>query len=60
MAEVGDFLVVEGSGAYCSSMSTKNYNSFPEVRVVVAYVYVCARLSPFLSLSLWVSVSASE
>jgi len=29
-AEVGDFLVVEGSGAYCSSMSTKNYNSFPE------------------------------
>ena len=51
MAEVGDFLVVEGSGAYCSSMSTKNYNSFPEVRVVVAYVYVCARL--FFSLYLY-------
>ena len=29
-AGVGDFLVVEGSGAYCSAMSTKNYNSFPE------------------------------
>ena len=28
--EVGDLLVVEGSGAYCSAMSTKNYNSFPE------------------------------
>lgn len=28
--EIGDVLVVEGSGAYCSSMSTKNYNSFPE------------------------------
>jgi diaminopimelate decarboxylase len=23
-------MVIEGSGAYCSSMSTKNYNSFPE------------------------------
>ena len=23
-------IVVEGAGAYCSSMSTKNYNSFPE------------------------------
>ena len=28
--EIGDILVIEGSGAYCSSMSTKNYNSFPE------------------------------
>mmetsp|Transcript_38561 Transcript_38561/g.49175 ORF Transcript_38561/g.49175 Transcript_38561/m.49175 type:complete len:473 (+) Transcript_38561:64-1482(+) len=35
-AEIGDALVVEGCGAYCSSMSTKNYNSFleaPEVMV---------------------------
>jgi len=29
-AEIGDVLVVEGCGAYCSGMSTKNYNSFPE------------------------------
>jgi len=26
----GDLCVVEGSGAYCSGMSAKNYNSFPE------------------------------
>lgn len=29
-AEIDDFLVIDGSGAYCSAMSTKNYNSFPE------------------------------
>ncbi|MFP6596064.1 MAG: diaminopimelate decarboxylase [Candidatus Hydrogenedentota bacterium] len=29
-AEVGDLLVIGGAGAYCSSMSSKNYNSFPE------------------------------
>jgi len=29
-AEVGDYLVVEGAGAYCAGMSAKNYNSFPE------------------------------
>ena len=29
-AEIGDLLVLDGSGAYCSGMSTKNYNSFPE------------------------------
>ena len=29
-ATIGDFIVMEGTGAYCSSMSTKNYNSFPE------------------------------
>ena len=28
--EVGDVCVIEGVGAYCSSMSAKNYNSFPE------------------------------
>ena len=28
--EIGDFCVIEGAGAYCSSMSAKNYNSFPE------------------------------
>ena len=26
----GDFLVIEGTGAYCASMNAKNYNSFPE------------------------------
>ena len=29
-AQIGDPLVVEAVGAYCSGMSTKNYNSFPE------------------------------
>ena len=27
---VGDLCVIEGVGAYCSAMSAKNYNSFPE------------------------------
>ena len=34
-ARIGDFIVVEGAGAYCSSMSTKNYNSFPEAPEVI-------------------------
>lgn len=29
-AEVGDFCVIRDAGAYCSAMSAKNYNSFPE------------------------------
>lgn len=29
-AAVGDVLVMEGAGAYCSGMASKNYNSFPE------------------------------
>lgn len=29
-AKIGDLLGVGGTGAYCSAMSTKNYNSFPE------------------------------
>lgn len=29
-AEIGDLCVIGGSGAYCSAMSAKNYNSFPE------------------------------
>ncbi|EPG66357.1 diaminopimelate decarboxylase [Leptospira wolffii] len=28
--EIGDLVVMEGAGAYCSSMSLKNYNSYPE------------------------------
>jgi diaminopimelate decarboxylase len=27
--------VIEGAGAYCSSMSAKNYNSFPEAAEVL-------------------------
>jgi len=34
-AERGDLMVIEGAGAYCSSMSTKNYNSFPEAAEVM-------------------------
>lgn len=29
-AAIGDLLVIEGAGAYCSAMPAKNYNSFPE------------------------------
>ena len=34
-ATIGDYLVIEGSGAYCSGMSSKNYNSFPEAPEVL-------------------------
>ncbi|MBG30524.1 MAG: diaminopimelate decarboxylase [Opitutae bacterium] len=30
LSQVGDLCVIEGVGAYCSAMSAKNYNSFPE------------------------------
>ena len=30
-----DLISIEGSGAYCSGMSTKNYNSFPEAPEVM-------------------------
>lgn len=30
IAEVGDFCLIGGAGAYCSAMPAKNYNSFPE------------------------------
>ena len=33
--EIGDLISIEGSGAYCSGMSTKNYNSFPEAPEVM-------------------------
>jgi diaminopimelate decarboxylase len=29
-AAIGDLCVIKGAGAYCSSLNTKNYNSFPE------------------------------
>ena len=34
-AEIGDFAIMDGSGAYCAGMSTKNYNSFPEAPEVL-------------------------
>lgn len=34
-AAPGDIVVLEGSGAYCSGMCTKNYNSFPEAGEVM-------------------------
>ncbi|CAJ1969528.1 unnamed protein product [Cylindrotheca closterium] len=34
-AEIGDILIMDGSGAYCAGMSTKNYNSFPEAPEVL-------------------------
>jgi diaminopimelate decarboxylase len=34
-ADIGDILVMDGSGAYCSGMSAKNYNSFPEAPEVL-------------------------
>jgi diaminopimelate decarboxylase len=33
--EPGDLCVIEGAGAYCSVMSAKNYNSFPEAPEVL-------------------------
>lgn len=29
--QIGDVIVIRDCGAYCSSMSAKNYNSFPEI-----------------------------
>lgn len=34
-AEIGDVCIIGGAGAYCSSMSTKNYNSYPEAAEVL-------------------------
>eukprot|EP01039_Chlorochromonas_danica_P006422 gene6422-7081_t len=34
-AEIGDLVTIEGAGAYCAGMSTKNYNSFPEAAEVL-------------------------
>ena len=33
--DIGDYVVLEGVGAYCSSMCLKNYNSFPELPEVL-------------------------
>jgi diaminopimelate decarboxylase len=34
-ARIGDWLVIDGSGAYCSAMSTVNYTSFPQAPEVL-------------------------
>jgi diaminopimelate decarboxylase len=34
-AQIGDLCVIEGAGAYCSALSAKNYNSFPEAPEVI-------------------------
>lgn len=33
--EIGDLCIIGGAGAYCSAMSAKNYNSFPEAAEVL-------------------------
>ncbi len=35
VAAIGDLCVIEGVGAYCASMSAKNYNSFPDAPEVL-------------------------
>eukprot|EP00929_Paragymnodinium_shiwhaense_P059825 TRINITY_DN2992_c0_g3_i4.p1 TRINITY_DN2992_c0_g3~~TRINITY_DN2992_c0_g3_i4.p1 ORF type:complete len:717 (-),score=208.90 TRINITY_DN2992_c0_g3_i4:384-2534(-) len=37
-ASIGDICVIESSGAYCSSMSSTNYNSFPQAPEVLLRV----------------------
>lgn len=34
-AKIGDLCLIGGTGAYCSSMSVKNYNSFPEAAEII-------------------------
>ena len=34
-ASIGDLLIIEGAGAYCSSMNLRNYNSFPAMNEVI-------------------------
>lgn len=33
--KIGDYAILKGTGAYCSAMSLKNYNSFPEAAEVL-------------------------
>ncbi|MFM1920832.1 MAG: hypothetical protein RLZZ303_2466 [Candidatus Hydrogenedentota bacterium] len=35
--EVGDLAIIDGAGAYCSSMCSKNYNAFPESAEVLLH-----------------------
>lgn len=34
-AKIGDFCVIGGAGAYCASMCTQNYNSYPAAAEVM-------------------------
>ncbi|MDD7986801.1 diaminopimelate decarboxylase [Lentisphaera marina] len=34
-SNIGDTVIIEGAGAYCASMSLKNYNSFPQVAELI-------------------------
>lgn len=35
LTRIGDLCVIDGAGAYCSAMSTKHYNSYPEAAEVL-------------------------
>ena len=35
VTSIGDYALIGGAGAYCSAMSAKNYNSFPELPEVL-------------------------
>lgn len=35
VAEIGDLCIIDGAGAYCSAMSAKHYNSYPEAAEVL-------------------------
>ena len=35
VTQIGDLCVIDGAGAYCSAMSAKHYNSFPEAAEVL-------------------------
>jgi diaminopimelate decarboxylase len=47
-ASIGDVLIMDGSGAYCSGMSTKHYNSFPEAPEVLIDDTITGNGKPFL------------
>lgn len=45
-AQIGDFALIGGAGAYCAAMAAKNYNSFPEAAEVLLRCdgsHVCIR-----------------
>lgn len=35
LAEIGDYCVIDGTGAYASAMTPKHYNSYPEAAEVI-------------------------
>jgi len=44
IADIGDLVIIDGAGAYCSSMNAKNYNSFPEAAEVLIGIDGSTRL----------------